>query len=73
MTDDVRVKFSKKLQAIRKERNLSQEKMALICGIDRTYLGRIERLERTPSLTVLQKIANGLNITLSELFKEIDL
>lgn len=73
MTDDVRVKFSKKLQAIRKERNLSQEKMALICGIDRTYLGRIERLERTPSLTVLQKIANRLNITLSELFKEIDL
>ena len=73
MTDDVRVKFSKKLQAIRKERNLSQEKMALICGSDRTYLGRIERLERTPSLTVLQKIANGLNITLSELFKEIDL
>lgn len=67
MVETVRIKFSQKLQDIRKERNLSQEKLALLCGIDRTHIGRIERLERTPSLTILQKIADGLKISLPEL------
>ncbi len=67
MVEDVRIKFSQKLEKLRKERNLSQEKLALLCGIDRTHIGRIERLERTPSLVILQKIADGLEMSLTEL------
>lgn len=67
MVEDVRIKFSQKLQSLRIERNLSQEKLALLCGIDRTHIGRIERLERTPSLVILQKIADGLEMSLTEL------
>ena len=67
MVEDVRIKFSQRLQNLRIERNLSQEKLALLCGIDRTHIGRIERLERTPSLVILQKIADGLGISLIEL------
>jgi len=64
---DVLSEFSKRLKAIRKKRNLSQENLALICDIDRTYVGRLENLKRNPSLFVLAKIAKGLDIKLSEL------
>ncbi len=67
MSSDVKEKFAKRLVSIRKERGLSQEELALLCGVDRTYVGRIERMERTPSLVVLQKIADGLGMSLIEL------
>lgn len=67
MSSDVKEKFAKRLVSIRKERRLSQEELALLCGVDRTYVGRIERMERTPSLVVLQKIADGLGMSLIEL------
>ncbi len=67
MVSDVQEKFAKKLNSIRESRGLSQEELAFMCGIDRTYIGRIERLERNPSLVVLQKIADGLGISLIEL------
>lgn len=67
MSSNILLKFSNKIKQIRKERNLSQEDLALLCGIDRTYIGRIERLERKPTIVILDKIANGLNIKLKEL------
>lgn len=67
MTSDILVKFAKRLKQIRTERGLSQEALALICDIDRTYIGRIENLKRNPSLEILEKIAKGLDIKLSEL------
>ena len=67
MSSDVKEKFAKRLVSIRKKRGLSQEELALLCGVDRTYVGRIERMERTPSLVVLQKIADGLGMSLIEL------
>ena len=67
MTRDIKNLFAKKLIKLRQERNLTQEQLALVCGIDRTHIGRIERLERVPGLEVLDKIAIGLDIPLSEL------
>ncbi len=64
---DILYKFSNKIKKIRNERGLSQEAFALLCGIDRTYVGRIENLKRNPSLEILAKIADGLGIKLSEL------
>ena len=64
---DVTKKFANKLKKIREERNLSQEDLALLCDIDRTYIGRIERLERKPTIVILEKMANGLGIKLTEL------
>lgn len=69
MSSNVRLKFANKLKLIRKERNLSQEALAMLCNVDRTYIGRIEQLKRNPSLEILQKIADGLNIELHELLK----
>lgn len=67
MSSDVQKKFARKLYLIRESRGLSQEELAFMCGIDRTYIGRIERLERNPSLVILQEIADGLGIPLIEL------
>lgn len=64
---DVLRKFSKKLKNIRNQRGVTQEGLALICNLDRTYIGRLERMERSPSLGTLKKLADGLGITLSEL------
>lgn len=69
MSRDVKKLFADKLKAIRAERNLSQLDLALLCELDRTYIGRIETMKRTPSLVVLEKIASGLGIELSELVK----
>lgn len=67
MSSDVRKLFALKLKTLRETNNYSQEEFAAVCNIDRTYIGRLERMERNPSLIVLQKIADGLNISLSEL------
>ena len=65
--DNIQAQFANRLIELRKKRNLSQEELALLCGVDRSYIGRIERLERNPSLVILNKIAKGLNMNLSEL------
>lgn len=69
MSSEVNIKFAKRLKTLRLEKALSQEELASLCGIDRTYIGRLERLERNPSLEILQKIADGLGIELTELLK----
>lgn len=67
MSSEVLYRFSQKLKMLRQECGLSQEGLALLCNIDRTYVGRLENLKRNPSLEILSKIADGLGMTLSEL------
>ena len=67
MSSKVSKLFASKLQQIRADRKLTQERLAFLCNIDRTYIGRLERMERSPSLDILQKIADGLGISLAEL------
>jgi len=69
MSRDIQKLFAERLKAIREQRKLSQIELALLCDLDRTYIGRIERMERNPSLVVLDKIAAGLEMELSELLK----
>lgn len=67
----IRKKFGKKLKLLRKEQGYSQESFADKCELHRTYIGDIERGERNVSLDNLNRIANGLKIDLSELFKDL--
>lgn len=67
MSSEILYKFAQQLKKLRKERGLSQEALALLCNIDRTYVGRIENMKRNPSLEILAKLADGLNVKLSDL------
>ena len=67
MSSKILIKFAEKFKKLRKERGVSQEALALLCDIDRTYIGRIENMKRNPSLEILNKIAKGLGIKLIEL------
>lgn len=59
-------------QRVREHRNLlglSQEKFALKIGMDRTYFASVESGKRNISLLNIKKIADGLGISVSELFE----
>jgi transcriptional regulator with XRE-family HTH domain len=56
-----------KIREARQNHGLSQEKFALVCKLDRTYISDVERGERNISLLNLQKIGVTLNLRLSQL------
>lgn len=60
--------FGKKVRELRKQRGLSQEALALLCDLDRSYIGGVERGERNVSLINIHKISNALNIDTYMLF-----
>lgn len=57
-----------KIRYFRKQKGLSQEKLALLAGLDRTYLAGIESGKRNATIISLEKIANALETPLKELF-----
>lgn len=67
---DVNKIFGKRIEVLRKKQNLSQEEFAFKCELHRTYIGAIERGEKSPTLKTIEKIANGLNVEIIELFKK---
>jgi transcriptional regulator with XRE-family HTH domain len=60
--------FGEAIRGERKQRGISQEDLALACGLDRTYISGIERGTRNPSLTNILKIAVALQVTPDALF-----
>jgi len=69
--EDVRIRLGRTLRARRRKLGVSQEEFADICGLDRTYVGGIERGERNVALVNLEKLARALKISLSELFRSV--
>ena len=65
-------RLGKEIARIRKEKDLSQDVLAVNCNMDRSYLAEVEEGKVNPSLKVLCKIANGLNIQISQLFINSD-
>jgi transcriptional regulator with XRE-family HTH domain len=62
--------LSKNIQVLRRARNLSQEKLAEICGLHRTYVGSVERGERNVTLSSLEVLAEALGVSVPELLME---
>lgn len=60
--------FGQRVQKLRKKRNLSQEQLADMAGVHRTYIGMVERAEKNITLRNIKKIAKALDVNIKELF-----
>lgn len=60
-------KIGKTVRKIREEKNMTQEELALSAGLNRAYIGYIERGERNPSTETLVKIAKALKVSPKDL------
>ncbi len=61
-------RVGKTIQRQRRIQGLTQEALAEAVNVNRAYIGHIEQGRRTPSLTMLDKIAKALKVSVSELF-----
>lgn len=64
----IKTRFGTIVRENRLKQNLSQEKLAELTSLHRTYISEVERGERNVSLVNIHKIAHALNLSLSELF-----
>lgn len=60
-----------RIRTIRQEQYISQEELAIRSGLDRTYVGSVERGERNISILNLKKVADALGVEVFQLIKEI--
>ncbi len=67
----VTVELGNRIRELRQQIGLSQERFALKIGMDRTYFASVEAGKRNIAIINIKKIADGLNVSLSELFKGI--
>lgn len=65
--EDVRIKFGAKVKALRISKGYSQEKLAELADLDRTYIPGIESGKRNVSIIVIEKIAKAFQLTISDL------
>jgi len=68
---DVLTQLGKRVAYLRKERHFSQLALALQCGLKKSYLSDLERGQRNPTIKVLNRLCEGLNVTLEELFRGV--
>jgi transcriptional regulator with XRE-family HTH domain len=71
--DPILVKLGQSLRRHRETAALSQEKLAEVADIDRTYVSDIERGNRNPGIKNLARLAKALGITTAQLCKGVDL
>ena len=64
--------FGVVLRDLRDKSGLSQEKLAELSDLERTFISFLERGERQPSLTTIFKIANALDISATQLISEVE-
>lgn len=63
--------FGKRVAELRGKQKLTQEQLADLVDLHRTYIGFIEQGKRNPSISNVNKIAKVLKVSLSELFKPL--
>ena len=69
--DKAIVQFGEKVKAARKKKNISQEELASIANLHRTYIGMIERGEKNITLINILKLARALDVSASQLLESI--
>jgi transcriptional regulator with XRE-family HTH domain len=67
---DVLVRFGKRLREVREEADISQEKLAELAGLHRTYVSSVERGKNNISLVNIERLAAALGVTMGELMPD---
>lgn len=68
---DIRIAFGERLRKLRKGRGWTQDEMADILGLDRSYLADVERGKRNISILNLKVIADGFEVSMSQMFSRL--
>ena len=72
MSSDIVVRFGKAIRTIRHQAGISQEELAERCGLHRTYVSDVELGKRNVSLENIERFSRSLNVSLTDLFAEVD-
>lgn len=72
MPKDIGTEFGNNLQRCRRDRDLSQEELAIRASLHRTEISLLERGERVPRIDTVLKLADSLGVPISELVKGIE-
>ncbi len=64
--------IGQRIRFYRKQKNLTQEQLAELCNFHPTYIGQLERGEKNATLESIYKVAQSLDIPLSQLFENIE-
>jgi transcriptional regulator with XRE-family HTH domain len=64
---EILIKFGERVREVRTQKGLSQEQLAHLADVHRTYIGMIERAEKNITLINIEKIAKALNMEINEL------
>lgn len=65
--ESARARLARHLRALRREQGLSQEGLADLCDLHRTYVGSVERAERNVSLDNVERMASALGVDICDL------
>ena len=68
MGDKRFIQFATKLKTYRLAKNMSQNKLSELAGLDNSYIGKIEKGEKSPSFKTILKLADALDISVKDLF-----
>jgi transcriptional regulator with XRE-family HTH domain len=69
--EHIRISFGQQVRHLRRSRGWSQEELAARVGLDRTYIGSVERGERNPGLINIVRLARAMDVPVKQLFINI--
>ncbi|NCU28931.1 MAG: XRE family transcriptional regulator [Candidatus Moranbacteria bacterium] len=72
MAENIKIRIGNRIRELRKDKGISQEKLAGLAEIDRTYMTSVENGRRNIAVVNLEKIVNALGVDLKEFFNSND-
>lgn len=72
MSEEILNRFGCAIRKIRQDRHISQEQLADMCGLHRTYISDVELGKRNVSLENIEKMALAFDMSIAKLFAEVE-